>query len=124
MLRRHGKDISTDTALFFMSYAPYLIAYFFVASALMALTAYGVVTPLQALVLLLLSGALGLLARYLSARDSVNVFWSGAAVSITATLAALAFGLPLNAYGAASVVLAGLGFSALAAYLLSRRRGR
>ena len=120
-MRRRRKDINAKNSFLPVSYAPYLAAYFFIASALMALTAYGAITPLQALALLLLSGALGLLARYLSARDSVNVFWSGAAVAITATLAALAFGLPLDAYGAASAVLAGLGFSALAAYLLSRR---
>jgi hypothetical protein len=107
-----------------VSYVPYLIAFFFLASALMALTAYGAITLLQALALLLLSGALGLLARYLLARDGVGVFWSGAAVTLTATMAALSFGLPLNAYGVASVVLAGLGLSALAAYLVGRRGGR
>ena len=107
-----------------MSYVPYLIAYFFLASALMALTAYSVITLLQAFALFLLSGALGLLARYLLARDGVGVFWSGAAVTLTAAMAALSFGLPLNAYGVASVVLAGLGFSALAAHLVARRGKR
>ncbi len=105
------------------SVALYIAAYFFLAAALLAASAFGVLAPMQAGALLLLSVAIGLAIRQIAARDPVGIFWSCSFASVAAVLAAFTFSLLPNAYAAAAALLTGFGASALAAHFASRSKG-